>query len=126
MEKVLFIRRPGAFGGIEVLLLDWLKDIDYDKNRVFLASTMDCFGDAIRIDRLPVDYDIAALPTLGSFMSVYRSWSRDIRKFSPDKIVILEGMIDEVPPAAVLAAYVAARGHVYMTEHLAWPFPPET
>ncbi|HZW36453.1 MAG: glycosyltransferase [Deltaproteobacteria bacterium] len=125
MEKVLFIRRPGAFGGIEVLLLDWLKDIDYDKNRVFLASTMDCFGDAIRIDRLPVDYDIAALPTLGSFMSVYRSWSRDIRKFSPDKIVILEGMIDEVPPAAVLAAYVAARGNVYMTEHLAWPFPPE-
>jgi glycosyltransferase involved in cell wall biosynthesis len=125
VEKVLFIRRPGAFGGIEVLLLDWLNLIDYDKNRVFLLSTMDCFGDAIKKDRLPVDYEIAILSTLGSFMSVYNSWSRDIRKFSPDKVVILEGMIDEVPPSAVLAAFLATRGNVYMTEHLAWPFPPK-
>jgi len=123
VEKVLFIRRPGAFGGIEVLLLDWLRYIDYDKNKVFLASTMDCFRDAIANDRLPVDYRIVALPTLGSFMGVYRSWYRDIRKFSPDKVIILEGMIDEVPPAAVLAAYLATKGNVYMTEHLAWPFP---
>jgi glycosyltransferase involved in cell wall biosynthesis len=122
---VLFIRRPGAFGGIEVLLLDWLEHIDYDKNRVFLASTMDCFGEAIKNDRLPVTYGISTLPTLGSPIDIYRSWSRDIRKFSPDKIVILEGRIDEVPPAAVLAAYIAVKGNVYMTEHLAWPFPPE-
>ncbi|MBE0568540.1 MAG: glycosyltransferase [Deltaproteobacteria bacterium] len=125
VEKVLFVRRPGAFGGIEVLLLDWLKYVDYEKNRVFLASTLDCFGDAIKSDRLPVIYDICSLPVLGSFMEIYHSWSRDIKKFSPDKIVILEGMIDEVPLAAVLAAYRAARGNVYMTEHLAWPFPPE-
>lgn len=58
-------------------------------------------------------------------MDIYSSWSRDIKKFSPDKIVILEGMIDEVPLAAVLAAYLATKGNVYMTEHSGWPFPPE-
>jgi glycosyltransferase involved in cell wall biosynthesis len=125
VEKVLFIRRPGAFGGIEVLLLDWLKYIDYEKYKVFLASTMDCFGDVIKNDNLPVVYDIFSLPVLGTFMHIYSSWSRDIKKISPDKIVILEGMIDEVPLAAVLAAYLATKGNVYMTEHLAWPFPPE-
>ena len=125
MGKILFIRRPGAFGGIEVLLLDWLGGINYEKNNVVLASTMDFISGKIQKIGLPVEYKTLSLPVLGSFIDVYKRWVTDIKIISPDKIVIMEGTLDEIPLSSVLAAYVATKGNVYMTEHLAWPFPPE-
>jgi glycosyltransferase involved in cell wall biosynthesis len=124
-DKVLFIRRPGAFGGIEVLLLDWMKHVDYRKNEVVLASTKDYFSDNIQENRFPVEYKTLSLPVLGSSLSIYRSWAGDIKRISPDKIVIMQGTIDEIPLPCVLAAYKATRGNVYMTEHLAAPLPPK-
>ena len=125
MGKILFIRRSGAFGGIEVLLLDWLRSIDYGKNEVVLASTIDCFTDKINEGALPVVYQNLPLTVLGGFFEIYQSWFKDIQRISPDKIVIMESNLTEIPLPSVLAAYFAARGNVYMTEHIAWPFPPE-
>lgn len=125
MGKILFIRRPGAYGGIEVLLLDWLRSIDYEKNEVILASTIDCFSDKISEMALPVVYQTLPLPVIGGFFDIYQSWSQDIRRISPDKIVLLESNLTEIPLPSVLAAYIATHGNVYMTEHIAWPFPPE-
>ena len=124
-EKVLFIRRSGAFGGIEVLLLDWLKYIDYQKNDVVLASTKDYFTDKIRENGFPVAYETLSLPVLGSFLFIYKSWARDIKRISPDKIVILGSNLAEIPFSSVLAAYKATHGNIYMTEHLAAPLPPK-
>lgn len=125
MEKILFIRRSAAFGGIEVLLMDWISSIDFARNAVTVASTLDCYSDKIADTGLPVAYRTCSLPVMGSPWSIYRSWSRDIRDISPDKVVYLEGRVDEIPFSAVLAGYVATGGNVYMTEHLAWPEPPE-
>jgi glycosyltransferase involved in cell wall biosynthesis len=125
LERILFIRRSAAFGGIEVLLLDWLERIDYGKYSVAVASTMDCYSAKLRGAGLPVAYTTLTLPVMGSFPEIYRNWYRDIRKISPDKVVYLEGRVDEIPFPAVLAGYVATGGDVYMTEHLAWPEPPE-
>ncbi len=125
MEKILFIRRSAAFGGIEVLLMDWISSIDFGKNAVTVASTLDCYSDKIADTGLPVTYKTCSLPVMGSPWNIYRSWSRDIRDISPDKVVFLEGRVDEIPFSAVLAGYVATGGNVYMTEHLAWPEPPE-
>lgn len=124
MTKVLFIRRPGAYGGIEVLLLDWLKHIDYGRTSVFLASTQDFFTVKIRESGLPVAYRTFSLPVLGGSFRLFRTWFRDIRSVSPEKVVLMQGTITEIPLPCVLAAYLATRGNVYMTEHLAWPFPP--
>jgi len=124
LEKILFIRRPGAFGGIEVLLLDWMQQIDRSRTTISLVSTLECFGEKIRESGLLVEYRIVRLPTIGSVRRIFSSWYREIRTISPDKVVILEGTVDEVPVSAVLAAYLATGGNVYMTEHLAWPFPP--
>jgi len=125
MGKVLFIRRPGAFGGIEVLLLDWIRQVDCSRVDVSLASTLECFGERIGQEGLPVEYKVVSLPILGGTFGIFAAWLKEIRQISPDKVVILEGTVDEVPLASVLAAYLATRGNVYMTEHLAWPFPPE-
>lgn len=125
LKKTLFIRRPGAYGGIEVLLLDWLKHIDYEQNSVFLASTQDLFSEKIHQNGLPVVYKTFSFPVLGGFFDMFGTWYKDIRSISPEKIVIMQGTITEIPLAAVLAAFVATRGNVYMTEHLAWPLPPE-
>ncbi|TFH30785.1 MAG: glycosyltransferase [Deltaproteobacteria bacterium] len=124
-ERILFIRRSAAFGGIEVLLMDWISSVDFGKCAVTVASTMDCYSDKIADKGLPVSYETFSLPVMGNPWEIYRSWSRDIRKVSPDKVVFLEGRVDEIPLSAVLAGYAAARGNVYMTEHLAWPEPPE-
>jgi hypothetical protein len=124
-EKILFIRRSAAFGGIEVLLMDWISSIDFGKNAVTVASTMDCYSDKIADKGVPVSCKTCSLPVMGNPWNIYRSWSRDIRKVSPNKVVFLEGRVDEIPLSAVLAGYAAARGNVYMTEHLAWPDPPE-
>jgi glycosyltransferase involved in cell wall biosynthesis len=124
-EKILFIRRSAAFGGIEVLLMDWISSIDFGKNAVTVASTMDCYSDKIADKGVPVSCKTCSLPVMGNPMKIYRSWSRDIREISPDKVVFLEGRVDEIPLSAVLAGYAATGGNVYMTEHLAWPDPPE-
>jgi glycosyltransferase involved in cell wall biosynthesis len=125
MERILFIRRSAAFGGIEVLLMDWISSVDFGKNAVTVASTMDCYSDKIAGKGLPVAYETFSLPVMGNPWKIYRSWSRDIRKVSPDKVVFLEGRVDEIPLSAVLAGVAATGGNVYMTEHLAWPEPPE-
>lgn len=125
MGKILFIRRTGAFGGVEVLLLDWLWGINYENNTVVLASTTDIISNKLQNNDLPVEYKILSLPVLGSFIEIYKSWVTDIKSVSPDKIVIMEGTTVEIPLPAVLAAYVATHGNVYMTEHSAWPSPPE-
>ena len=125
MANILFLRRSKAFGGIEVLLMDWISSIDFGKNAVTVASTMDCYSDKIAERQLPVSCRTCSLPVTGNPWKIYRSWSRDIREVSPDKVVFLEGRVDEIPFSAVLAGYVATGGNVYMTEHLAWPEPPE-
>jgi len=125
MEKILFILRSAAFGGIEVLLMDWISSIDFGKNSVTVASTMDCYSDKIAAKGVPVSYKTCSLPVMGNPLKIYSSWSRDIREISPDKVVFLEGRVDELPLSAVLAGYAATGGNVYMTEHLAWPDPPE-
>lgn len=125
MERILFIRRSAAFGGIEVLLMDWISAVDFAKHAVTVASTIDCYSDKIAEKRLPIAYETFSLPVTGNPWEIYRSWSRDIRKVSPDKVVFLDGRVDEIPFAAVLAGYTVSKGNVYMTEHLAWPEPPE-
>lgn len=125
MNKILFLRRPGAFGGIEVLLLDWLRRINYEENEVVLGSTKDYFSDAINKDGLPVVCKTLSLPVLGNFISLYKSWATEIKNISPDKIIIMQGTIDEIPLPCVLAAHQATHGNVYMTEHLAAPLPPK-
>ena len=105
--------------------MDWISSIDFRKNEVTVASTLDCYSDKIAGKGLPVAYETFSLPVMGNPWSIYRSWSRDIRKVSPDKVVFLEGRVDEIPFSAVLAGYTATKGNVYMTEHLAWPDPPE-
>ena len=125
MANILFLRRSKAFGGIEVLLMDWISSIDFGKNAVTVASTVDCYSDKIAERGLPVSCRTCSLPVMGTPWEIYRSWSRDIREVSPDKVVFLEGRVDEIPFSAVLAGYVATGGNVYMTEHLAWPEPPE-
>lgn len=121
----MFIRRPGAYGGIEVLLMDWLKYINYDKYTVCLMSTMDLFSEKITKQALPVILKTCPFPVNGNFHDIYSSWSVNIRSVSPDKIVMVKSNVAEIPLPSLLAAYVATRGNVYLTEHIASPFPPE-
>ncbi len=51
MKRVLFARRTYGFGGVEVILLDWLKRIDYSEYEVFVCSPADVFSKTNRGSR---------------------------------------------------------------------------
>jgi hypothetical protein len=56
MKRILFARRTYGFGGVEVILLDWLKRIDYASVEVFVCSPKDVFSERIVEAGLPAKF----------------------------------------------------------------------
>lgn len=125
MNKVLFIIKTEEFGGTEILLLDWLKYIDYEKNSVFLATNTDFFSEKLRKLGLPVRCITVSLPFEGHFWDIYRKWLVFFKEISPEKIVMVKSWFFKIPLPIFLAAYRETRGNIYATEHLAAETPPE-
>ena len=124
-EKIFILRRTNEYGGCEILLLDWLKYIDYDRHTVYLGSTTDYFTEKFSQYGLPVRYVPLSLPFVGNFFGIYRKWKTFLKSISPDRIVIMQGGFFECTFPCFLAAHRVTKGNVYMTEHLAAPLPPE-
>ena len=123
MKNIIFLRRTNEFGGCEILLLDWLKYIDYRQYKVVLASTTDYFSEKIAKIGLPVRCVTIDVPFNGTFWETYNKWHAFLNEMSPDEIVIMQGGFFEFPLPCVLAAYRSSSGNLFMTEHLAAPVP---
>ncbi len=137
MKRILFVRRAYSFGGAERRLLDWLSQIDYSRNEVYVVSPVDVFSERIKSAGIPAK--VVALSQVqadsifgsgnplrgkddlakGGFWEFFRPWLRLLRRLRPDQVVMMQGYFYSMPLACVLAAYLVSRGHVYMTEHSA-------
>src|SRR5258708_2236473 len=115
-KRLLFIRRTTGFGGSEVVILDFLKAIDYEKNRVFLASPVDVFSNLLADLKLPVTFVPLTAPFTGRFFPRFFSWIRYFMRVSPDKIILAEGGFTDFSLPTVLAAFAVARGNIWMME----------
>src|SRR5579863_8617542 len=85
-KRLLFISRTIGFGGSEIVILDLLKAIDYEKHVVFLASAADVFSRILADLKLPVSCLPLTLPREGGFVRMFFSWIRYFTRLRPDKI----------------------------------------
>ena len=109
-KRILFIRRTTAFGGSEIVILELLKGIDYERNTVLLASPVDVFSNIIAGLKLPVRWLPISTPFTGSFLGIFVAWLRYFKSIRPEKIIVAEGGFRDFPLPIVLAAFVAAHG----------------
>ncbi len=113
-KRLLFISRTTGFGGSEVVILDLLKAIDYEKHIVFLASPADVFSNILSDLKLPVRCLPLTLPRDGEFVHMFFSWIRYFTRLRPDKIIVAEGWFADFSLSVILAAFAVGRGNVWM------------
>ena len=117
MEKVLFVVKAKEFGGLEIVLLDWLSHVDFSKVSVVLC----CYGtDTLRerlaAARLPVEYVKLAIPEDEPVWKALPKWLRLFSSIRPHKIVILEAVLSELNATPVFAAWWSVRGGPFLFE----------
>ena len=135
MKRVLFARRTYGFGGVEVILLDWLKRIDYSEYEVFVCSPADVFSKRIADAGLRANFVHLSEREVthiygryrpeegiidlvkGSFWHFFPIWLRFLWSIKPDAVVFLDGDFFTTPLACVLAAFAVTKGNVSMTIH---------
>ena len=114
--RLLFLRRTASFGGLEIVILDLLKAIDYQTNTVLLSCPADVFSHALKELKLPVTCLPLTAPFTGGFVRMFISWIRYLICLRPDKIILAEGGFRDFPLSTVLAAFAIARGNIWMME----------
>ena len=117
MQRVLFLIKAREFGGLEIVLLDWLSRIDYSETSVVVC----CYGtDALRqrlaSSGLPVESVQLNISDREPFWKTLPKWLRLFSSIRPDKIVILEAVVSELDVTPVLAAWWTNRGRVFLFE----------
>jgi glycosyltransferase involved in cell wall biosynthesis len=125
--RVLFLLRTTGFGGMEVMLLDWLSELDFSAAEVTLATTNSALCE--RLAELGFPVKTLPLPEKkylrrGVFERLARWWWL-MRSERPDTVAFLEG---SPPPdfdlMATLAAFLVTRRRCYFFQGLA-PSRPE-
>jgi glycosyltransferase involved in cell wall biosynthesis len=114
--RLLFVRRTTAFGGSEIVILDLLKEIDYQNNEVFLASPVNVFSSVLAELKLPVTFVPVTVPFTGGFLKVFFSWVSYLRRQGSNKIILAEGGFADFPLPIVLAAFAVVWGNIWMME----------
>jgi glycosyltransferase involved in cell wall biosynthesis len=117
MERVLFVVKAKEFGGLEIVLLDWLSRVDYSK----VSVTLCCYGTDALSERmaasgLPVDSIKLTISENEPFWRAFPKWLRLFSSIRPHKIVILEAVLSELDATPVLAAWWSNRGSVFLFE----------
>lgn len=135
-QRVLFARRTYGFGGLEIRLLDWLSFLDYSRYEVFVLTPTDVFseriarrgirGTCVPLSNEQCDALFGYYPVPGrharrkrSFTRLFLTWYKFLRDLRLDTVIMMDATFSDFPLPCVLAAYLATRGNVYMTEHWA-------
>ena len=105
MEKILFLLKAREFGGMEVILLDWLSRIDYSKVSVVVCSYgTETLWRRITSLGLPIESVPLTISDKEPCWKVFPKWLGLFSSIRPDKIVLLEGFIDELGLTPLIAA----------------------
>jgi glycosyltransferase involved in cell wall biosynthesis len=110
MERVLFVVNAEEFGGLEVVLLDWLSGIDYSKVSVALCYRSDVLKQKLALLNLPVETIKLNFPAGAgeSSWKAFWSWRGVFSKVQPGRIILMEGNVGDLGLAPVLAARFSA------------------
>jgi glycosyltransferase involved in cell wall biosynthesis len=121
MDRVLFVVKAREFGGLEIILLDWLAQVDYTKTSIAVCS----YGtDALRTRLAALGPGVESV-TLdiaddAPFWRELPGWIRLLSSLHPSKVIFLEGLVGDFSASPVLAAWLCTRfshsGCVYIYE----------
>jgi glycosyltransferase involved in cell wall biosynthesis len=116
MEKVLFVIDTLEFGGLEIVLLDWLSAIEYSKVSAVVCTRLDVLPAKLAEKRLPVEIVKLAITDDEPFWKAYQKWLRLLSSIRPAKIVFVESGVGEFSLMAILAAWWSTPDNVFLFE----------
>ncbi len=123
MERVLFVVNAGEFGGLEIVLLDWLSGIDYSRVSIVLCYRSDVLLRKLALMGLPVETIKLTIPDGEPFWKTLPKWRQAFSAIRPQRIVLLEGNIGDLKLIPVLAARLSTRGGVFLFAGGGGPLP---
>lgn len=117
MDRVLFLVKAREFGGLEIVLLDWLSSIEYSKTSVVLC----CYGTDTLTAKLvatglPVENVKLSIPDNAPFWKTLPNWLRLLFSIGSDKVVFVEGMVGDFRVTPILAGWLSNRKGVFLFE----------
>ncbi len=104
VPRILFVVNADEFGGLEVVLLDWLQGIDFSKASVVLCYRADVLKERLAAKNLPVETIKLNIANGEPWWQAFRKWRRVFSSVKPDKIILMEGNVGDYTLAPVLAA----------------------
>jgi glycosyltransferase involved in cell wall biosynthesis len=114
VEKVLFVVKAEEFGGLEIVLLDWLSRLDYSKISVALCYRADILRERLAAKNLPVETIKLSLGEPEGWWKTFWRWRRVFSSIRPQKIVLMEGSFGDLGLTPVLAARLSTRRNVFL------------
>jgi glycosyltransferase involved in cell wall biosynthesis len=114
MERVLFVVNAVEFGGLEIVLLDWLSGIEYSKASVVLSYRTEVLRERLAARGLPVETVKLNIADGEASWKAFWKWRRVLSSVQPHKIVLMEGNIGDLGQTPVLAARFSTRGIVFL------------
>ncbi|MBF0503865.1 MAG: glycosyltransferase [Candidatus Omnitrophica bacterium] len=129
-KHIIFLRNPEeppAWGGLEKLMLDWFKCINFNECEITLGISshwVDLFKSKLREEQITVK--VIALPyghKQGNILTRFFKLFIFLRKLKPTSVVFMQGWFFSFNLAEVLSGFLAAHGNIYMHENLGSPIP---
>lgn len=114
MKRVLFVVNAGEFGGLEIVLLDWLSGIEYSRVSVALCYRADVLKERLAAKGLPVETVKLNIADHEPWWKAFWRWRRIFSSIRAHKIVLMEGNFGDLGLTPVLAARLSTRGGVFL------------
>lgn len=113
-RRILVVRPTYVYGGAEVVVLDLLRGIDYQKNFVRLATHTDVFSAHLSTLNLPVEIVPIGARLSGGSLRVFASWVLFLIRLRPQKVILAQASFLDFPLAMVVAAFLVSVARVYL------------
>ena len=129
---VLFRLMPQVivWGGLEKLMLQWFERIDFTRCRATLVVSTgggEIYSKYLKVKNLPVE--VVEFPFRVNFRYTENFFGRlaktfqFLKKLKPDQVMFFQGSFVDFDLSHILAAFLTAKGNVYMHENLGAPEP---
>lgn len=118
-QNILFAIQTSGFGGLEVVVLDWLKGIDYSTASVVLVYADGIIVDKLRELDLPVKCIKWEKPSRKSFWKDFTWWSALLTSVRPDRVVLFDGSVGDFDLGVIFACWCRNHRGIFIFESLA-------
>lgn len=115
----------GEWGGLECLMMDWLKRIDYQSCKVSIAVTSGWKNKfQTEMKGLPVCVVEFPFSLENKAFDRFKNMFRFLKMLKADQAIFFQAWLWEFRLPEILAGFLVTKNHAYMHENLGPPEPP--